>query len=283
MRGLAYSTSIKKKCIKLRLKGYSLNELAQVIKIPKTTVHGWVSHEVILSKKAQKRIQQRCLKGVLTANKNRRKKIIKPKKWSMELVSILGHFLFDGYPETKNRGYVYCSRNLAQIKRMRKLILKIFKMKPCFRITNEGIYRIQYSSVEFYLYIRAKTDTLLKYIQKAPKEQKRSFLRAFFDDEGGIYYYRDKKRASRTIKGFQYSLEILKLIEDLLKTFRINSCMEKNRNEIIIRGRENLIRFQKEINFSSGIYINHQRKKSYWKHEIDKRTILKRAIQSYLN
>lgn len=283
MRGIAHSSLVKEKCINLRLRGYSLNELVQIIRIPKTTIHDWVSHGIVLSKRARGRIRERCHSGVLKANRNKRKKIIKPSKWSTELVSILGHFLFDGYPETKNRGYVYCSRNLAQIKRMRKLILKIFKMKPCFRITNEEIYRIQYSSVEFYLYIRAKTDTLLKYIQKAPKEQKRSFLKAFFDDEGGIYYYRDKKRASRTVKGFQYSLKILKLIGNLLQAFEISSCVKKDRNEIVIRGRENLIKFQKEINFSAGIYINYQRRRSYWKYKIDKRTILKRAIQSYLN
>ncbi|MCX6811265.1 MAG: hypothetical protein NT039_01025 [Candidatus Berkelbacteria bacterium] len=265
------------------MKGYSLNELVQVIKIPKTTVHDWVSHETILSRKAQKRIRQRCLNGVLTANRNRRKKIIKPLKWSTELVSILGHFLFDGYPEIKKRGYVYCSRNLSQIRRIKKLMLKNFGLSPHYRITNKKIIRVEYNSVELYEFINKKIKKLLSYILKSPKEHKRSFLRAFFDDEGGIYYYRGEKRASRTVKGFQYSLKILKLIENLLQTFGINSCVKRDRNEIVIRGRENLIRFQKEINFSAGIYINHQRKRSYWKYRIDKRTILKRAIQSYLN
>jgi hypothetical protein len=56
-----------------------------------------------------------------------------------------------------------------------------------------------------------------------------------------------------------------------------------NRSNIEISGKENLVRFAKEINFSPRIYINPQRKNSIWRRKIDKRKILSLAIKSYRN
>ncbi len=52
-------------------------------------------------------------------------------------------------------------------------------------------------------------------------------------------------------------------------------------NEVVIVGKENLIRFEREINFSPGVYMNGKRSNSRWKKHIEKRELLKRAIKSF--
>ena len=103
------------------------------------------------------------------------------------------------------------------------------------------------------------------------------FLQAFFDDEGCIYIYGN----NRKIRGFQYNLEILKLVQNLLKSFSIKSRIEEKGKEIVISGKENLIKFRRGINFSKGIYINPERKNSIWKKKLEKRKILDKVINSY--
>jgi hypothetical protein len=103
-------------------------------------------------------------------------------------------------------------------------------------------------------------------------EEKRIFLKSFFDDEGCISY--ERVRNLRRIRGYQRSNKILGLIKDLLNDFEIESKINKTHN---------LIKFQKEIGFSSGIYINPNRKNGIWKRRIEKRKILEKAINSYLN
>ena len=105
--------------------------------------------------------------------------------------------------------------------------------------------------------------------------KKKVFLQAFFDDEGSVHF--DKK----LVRGYQYNLEILKLVQKLLKDFNIESRIDEKYKEIVISRKPNLIKFRNEINFSKGIYINPARKNSVWKRKLEKRKILDYLINSY--
>jgi len=83
------------------------------------------------------------------------------------------------------------------------------------------------------------------------------------------------------VRGYQNDLDILELVQCLLKEFDIESRVDKKYKEIIISRKKNLIKFQKEINFSKGVYINPSRKNSIWKEKLEKREILAKMINSY--
>ena len=54
-------------------------------------------------------------------------------------------------------------------------------------------------------------------------------------------------------------------------------------SEIVISRREDMFRFQKEINFSKGIFLNPKRKNSIWKKNLEKRQLLNHVLTSYQN
>ncbi|OGG72878.1 hypothetical protein A3A38_01555 [Candidatus Kaiserbacteria bacterium RIFCSPLOWO2_01_FULL_53_17] len=66
----------------------------------------------------------------------------------------------------------------------------------------------------------------------------------------------------------------------MLSDFNIESRIQLP-NEIVSVGKENLLKFEKEIGFSPGVRINGKRSNSIWKQSLEKREILRRAIASY--
>ena len=155
---------------------------------------------------------------------------------------------------------------------------KVFNLEPYVYLNKEtGVHRISYHYVELAIYTQKKSQELLKYIEKANKKEKIVFLRAFFDDEGCTGLWKRKK----LVRGYQKNIKILKLVQKLLKDSDINSKIDKKYKEIIVCGKENLMKFQDVINFSKGIYINPNRKNSIWKRKLEKREILNRLINAY--
>lgn len=274
-----YSGKFKNECRKLRRKGYSLKEIVKIKKVPVATLHVWI-HDIVLSPSAQKRIQKRRMQGLENSKKSayarRRKLKYKPQKWSKDLICLMAHFLFDGNIERWTCGY--SSRNKSQIEKMQNLVKKYFDLMPKTRIKTNNVIDISYYHANLTDYIREKTKELLKYIPTASKHKKKIFLQAFFNDEGGIYY---DKHKTRRVRGYQHSRSILELVQGLLKEFDIHSRIDKRFTEVDITGKQNLLKFQKYINFSPNIFINPKRKNSIWKIKIDKRTILQKAIASY--
>lgn len=274
-----YSKKFKNECKSLRRKGYSLKEIVKLKKVPVATLHEWIG-DIVLSPSAQKRIQKRRIQGRENAKKSayarRRKLKYKPQKWSNDLICLVAHFLFDGRIE--RWACSYSSRNKSQIEKMENLIKRNFDLTPRTRIKN-GVIEISYCHANLADYLREKTKELLKYIPKASKYKKKIFLQAFFDDEGCISY--EKHRNMRRVRGYQHSKDILELIQKLLAEFDIESRIDKRFTEITIGRKENLLQFQKHINFSPNIFINPYRKNSIWKIKIDKRTILQKALTSY--
>jgi len=253
------------------------------VKLPKTTVYGYIKDVALTNEQKDKIKQKRRLqlkgrpsprKGKCVAGRN----VHKPASWSNELVHIVAHFMFDG--RIAKEGCLYYSKNESQLAHLKDLVDKVFKIKPRYQIRDNGVKALSYYYVDLADYIRNKKEEIFDYLKNgAPKEQKRTFLQAFFDDEGSIHFKKDKRR----VRGYQKSLLILQEINNILENFRVQSTINKYGNEIEITGKENLIRFADEINFSPKIYINPYRKNGIWKKRIEKRKILELAIKSYIN
>ncbi len=111
-----------------------------------------------------------------------------------------------------------------------------------------------------------------------PLDFKREFVRAFFDDEGCMDFR--PKTNHRRVRGYQKEVHVLKIVRELLEEFSIDSHIEMP-NEVVIVGKDNLQRFEQEINFSPGVYMNGNRSNSRWKKHMEKRVLLRRAIESF--
>lgn len=273
------------KCRNLRIKGFTVREISDLIKLPTTTVYGHIFN-IPISYKLKERLKIKQIentKKLIKFNTEIRKGkcnpgriVIKPKEWTNELIFLVAHFMFDG--EIQSHSCIYHNRNMALINQVSFLMKKIFNLNPYKWINQEtGVHRISYHYVELADYIRKKVEKLKKYIRTAPSKRKNIFLKAFFDDEGCAY----KNRGKRLVRGYQYNLEILKLVQKLLKDFNIKSKIDEKYKEIVVSKKENLIRFRDKINFSKGVYINPERKNSTWKKKLEKREILNKIINSY--
>jgi len=274
-------TKLINKCRKLRREGFSLGEISSTAGLAKSTIYGHVE-DISLSQKQIKDIQIRNKER----NKNRinprkgkclpGREIVKPKLWSEDLVHIVAHFMFDG--RISDDSCIYYSKDKYQIEHMKQLIYKIFKAKPKIKMRDNGVYGLTFYHVEFANYIKNRKGNLFSYLDNgASKIEKRIFLKAFFDDEGNVFYKGDKRR----IRGYQKSDSVLGQIMNLLNEFDIKSRLDKRANGVELSGRRNLEKFSKEINFSPEIYINPNRKNGIWKEKISKRQILDLALRAY--
>jgi intein/homing endonuclease len=271
-------------CRRLREGGFSIGEIARILHIPKTTVYGYVK-DILLTDEQKGGIEERRKLFVSDRPSPRKGKcipgreILKPKTWSKDLMHVVAHFMFDGRIE--NHACAYYSSSKYQIEHLRKLVNKIFKAESTLRRRNNNTFVLSFYNIELVNYIKQKINEIFKYLDnEASREEKRIFLQTFFDDEGNIFYNKDDKRR---VRGYQKSYQLLQKIQKFLEEFNISSRISKDRNEIEISGRRNLMTFANEINFSPGIYINPFRKNSIWRKKIQKREILKLALSSYKN
>jgi len=269
------------KCQNLRRKGFTLDEIIKVTKLPKTTVFDHIQ-DIPLSVERKREIQEDSIKRITEFSRKRKGKCIpgrvvpKPKGWTKELICLVAHFMFDG--EITKGGCIYQNRNEDIINQVRDLMKVIFNLKPYERFYKEtGVHRISYYYVELADYIRGKAKELKQYIKTALLGEKKIFLQSFFDDEGCVYYWRN----ARKVRGYQHNLEILRLIQKLLRDLDIESKIDEKYKEIVISKKPNLIKFRDKINFSKGIFINPNRKNSIWKKKLEKREILNKIINSY--
>lgn len=269
------------KCRSLRESGFSLGEIVNSTNLPKTTVFGHVN-DINLSPEMKKCILQGQVLKTITRNRARKGKcwkgreVLFPENWSIDLLFLTAHFMFDG--EIYRGHCTYQNRSQSLIERVADSMQQIFGLKP-FRYfyKDTGVYRIAYYNVELERYFLQKSQWLRENITVASLDEKRIFLQAFFDDEGCAHW----RNTKRIVRGFQKDLKILELVEQLLEDFNIQSTTDRKYKEIIISRKENLIKFQKEINFSPGIFINPDRKNSIWKQKLEKRYILSEMINSY--
>ena len=267
------------KCRNLRRKGLTLGEIIKTTNLPKTTIFDHV-RDIPLSIKTKERLARENIQRLKEIGRRRKGKcvpgriVIKPEGWTNELIFLVAHFMFDG--EIKYSRCVYQNRNIALINLVKQFMKDTFNLTPyCKLYRQTGVHRISYHHVELADYIKKRAQGLRKYIKTALLREKKIFLRSFFDDEGSVHF--DKK----LVRGFQYNAEILKLVQNLLKDFDIESKIDGKYKEIVISRKPNLIKFRDKINFSKGIYINPNRKNSIWKKKLEKRKILDYIISLY--
>lgn len=267
----------------LRKQGHTLSEIVQMTGRPKSSVYGYICDVPLDSAR---------LESIRKASGNRIRKFALARKgkstrpfrqfegWNEETVSLIAHLLFDGgiYPKS---GCTYNNHSKDLVNHVEKSMRALYSFEPA-RYTNHltGVLRISYHNVALATYIKNKVHILLQEVRGLPLNLKGEFVRVFFDDEGCIDYRPEKNR--RSIRGYQKDIKILRLIRILLKDLGVESRIILP-NEVVIIGKENLLRFKKEINFSAGVCINGNRSNSRWKKHIEKRELLKQAIASFKN
>ncbi len=272
--------AFKQRCIELRKRDYTLPEIVKITGRPKTSVHFHIQNFPLSEDKLRAIRGANALRARAIGLKRRGLSVKKFRtfiKWDENTVSFVAHFLFDG--EIKYSGCFYHNRNQALIKKVEQSVKDFYDFEPK-RYKNKltGVFRICYFNVAFAVYIKEKSEELLRNIRYSPKKLKREFLKSFFDDEGCMDF-RPLKNLRR-IRGYQKNVSVLHLVQNLLMDFGISSNV-KQPNEVVITGKTNLAKFQKEINFSSGVRINGKRSNSIWKKSIEKRELLRRALVSY--
>ncbi len=272
----------KNRCRMLRKEGRTINEIMRITGGAKTSVYTHIQN-IPLSTKRWKQIRKKSGEHIRAFALARTGKSTRPfatfQGWTPKKVLLVAHLLFDG--EIAKRKCVYNNRSSKLVARVEALMKDIYDFAPK-RYTDgrSGVTRIGYFNVALGTYLIAKSKELLRDIKLLPLECKREFLRAFFDDEGCMDFR--PQRAVRQIRGYQKNTPILYLVRELLQSFEIQSSI-KLPNEVIIRRKDNLLRFQKEINFSLGVCINGNRHNSIWKKSFPKRELLERAIKSFKN
>lgn len=272
--------TFKELCIELRKQDMSIIEIMQITGRPKTSIYAHIKDMPL----STKRIEQfrvaagKQIRKFALARKGKSKRSFRSfNTWSTDTVLLVAHLLFDG--EIARTRCAYNNRSIVLVERVKRLMDEWYEFEPS-RYQNKltGVHRITYNNVALGAYLHKKSKELLQQINKMPMELKREFIRAFFDDEGCIDYR--PKESKRSIRGYQKDTKILKIVRILLQDFNIESRIVLP-NEVIIVGKENLKRFEHEINFSPGVFMNGTRSNSRWKKHVEKRELLKQAIASF--
>lgn len=272
--------AFKEQCIALRKQDLSITEIAKITGRNKSSIYFHIA-AMPLSKERMKLYRDKSTERIKQFPLARKGKSLRPFKkfenWTPQTVLLLAHLSFDG--EIARTRCSYNNRSEALIERVRKLMKLIYDFEP-YTHENQltGVHRIGYGNVELCAFLLEKKAELVEGINSFSKDLKREFLRAFFDDEGCMDFKLIKNY--RRIRGYQKDVSILRVVQKLLADFDIQARVIMP-NEVIIVGKEDLLRFQKEINFSPGVCVNGNRSNSVWKESLEKREILQRAIDSF--
>lgn len=266
---------------RLRKQGFTLTEIIAETDLPKTTIFHHIQNIATSDEFKAKLIAATHAKMMEWAA-NRRGKSFKlyphwePTEWSPHFVNLVAHFMFDG--ELKKTAVVYNNRSQALIDNVISLMDELigtadYKMY----IGKDDVIKVGWYHVEIANFLQRKAVELLGYISDAPDDEKIAFLKAFFDDEGNVYFAGRHK----IVRGYQHSIPILELVQALLADFGIVSRIQAKFYEICISRKADIICFAEIINFSDGLCVNGLRSNSVWKESLEKKEILNRLINSY--
>ena len=272
--------AFKQQCIALRKKDHTINEIMAITGRSKTSVYFHIK-DIPLSQKKCQEISENTRQLALRVAASRKGKSLRPFKpftrWTARHVLLISHLIFDG--EIMNNHCRYHNRSRILTDRVTTLMKSVYAYPPtCHHNPKSGVTTVAFNNVALALYLKERADELIEIIPTSPRVHQREFVRAFFDDEGCMDYR--PKENKRRIRGYQNDRTILILIKTLLANFGIESKLQ-GKNEVVITGKENLKRFEKEINFSSGVRLNPNRTNSLWKKDIEKRELLQQAIRSF--
>ncbi len=273
--------TFKERCIELRKQDKSIIEIMQITGRSKSSVYTHI-RDIPLSParvhKTKEAAGERIRKFALARKGKSVRTFKKFAAWDVERVSLVAHLLFDGgiYPR---HGVVYNNRSMALLRHVETHMRSMYAFEPArYQNLLTGVSRITYHNVALAGYLKIKSEDLLKKVESLSFDCKREFIRAFFDDEGCIDYRPNQNK--RSIRGYQKDTTILYLVQNLLNDLDIASKVVAP-NEVVITSKKDLIAFETLVNFSKGVYINGNRSNSRWKKHIEKRQILRMAIESF--
>lgn len=272
--------TFKEQCIELRKKDHTLAEIMEMTGRPKTSVYFHI-RDIQLSEKKKREIREKNRDFVRQVALKRKGKSARSfltfSKWDAKTVRLVAHLSFDG--EIKWGRCAYYNRSKKLIRTVTLLMKDVYQYPPKERKNKTtGVYTVGYHNVALAAYLQKKSNELFTEAPYLSRHLKKEFLKAFFDDEGCMDYRpKDNRRA---VRGYQKDVRVLFLVQNLLDEFGIESRFKKP-NEVVIVGKENLKRFQKEINFSPGVCVNGKRTNSTWKKNLEKRKLLEMAINSF--
>lgn len=272
--------SFRKQCIKLRKEDKTLNEIVEITGRSKTSVYFHIK-DIPLSKQKQREISENTRQQARRIAAARKGKALRPFKpfsaWTPDLVLLVSHLMFDG--EILKKKCIYHNRSHVLTSRVERLMCAVYDFPPIISVDKESeVRRVQYHNVALSNFLHEKALLIQKDIADWPLAHQREYIRAFFDDEGCMDYRPD--RNLRRVRGYQNDRLVLIQVQTSLQNIGIESKLA-NGNEVVISGKQNLIRFQKEINFSKGVRLNPKRANSIWKEPFEKRELLDRAIKSF--
>lgn len=274
--------AFKKQCVELRVAGYTLAEIVKATGRPKTSVYTHIYNIPLNQDKLRviKIARGARAREIALARRGKSEKDFKKfTEWNTATTNLIAHLLFDG--TISRTSCVYNNRNVSLLNIVEKHMENVYGYEPkrWFNV-GTGVSRISYHNVALASYLETKSKELIRDICFLPRNIKKEFIRAFFDDEGCVDFR--PKRNLRQIRGYQKDTSVLILIKKLLSDLEIESRVVKP-NEVVISKKENLIKFQKEIGFSNGVKLNGNRSNSIWKKPLEKRIILEKAIKSFKN
>lgn len=272
--------SFKEQCIALRKKDKTLNEIIAITGRSKSSVYSHIKDVSLSKEKLRVIASQNRTRALQNATKRKGVSLRAFKmfnEWSPDMVLLVAHLIFDG--ELKNRTCGYTNRSVVLVSRVEILMTTIYNFEPKrHHDTVTGVHKIRYYNVALKNYLQEKAKELQETITQLPAECQREYIRAFFDDEGCMDYR--PSRDVRQIRGYQKDKQVLICIQNLLQCFDIEAKIKKP-NEVVINGKENLTKFQSEINFLKGICPNPNRTNALHTIVIEKRTLLDQAIKSF--
>jgi hypothetical protein len=196
--------------------------------------------------------------------------------WSVQLVHLIAHLTFDG--RIDRYGCAYYSRSVHQAQHVGALLRQLFGVVPKLSQRPGGIWIVRYYHVGLAAWLLKKECALPTVMMRSPR-WRRQWLRAFFDDEGHVFIGKNIRR----VRASQKHVGTLKLAQHLLSNIGIASRVDQRAQAVEITGRNNLLQFQQQINFSEGLRINPLRANGRWKQPLEKRRLLELALTSYLN
>lgn len=268
----------KSRCRRLRHQGFSIGAIATRLALSESTVH-WHVKDIVLTEVQRNRLREQWRLRMVEVNGRRRGIALKPIKfekpsWSAELVHLIAHLEFDG--RVDRYGCFYYNRSHEQVLHVQQLFKDLLGPELRLRLRPNEVWVASYYNVEVADWLSNCANELLAVLKKQ-KEWQRIWLRALFDDEGHIHFAGSKRR----VRASQDKFEVLKTARRFLKDFGIQAHIDLAAKAVEIRGRAHLQKFQQEINFSSDIRINGNRKNGVWHEHAEKRDLLERALSSY--
>jgi hypothetical protein len=272
---------IKNKVIEKRKWGVSLKELASELRLPISTVQGWI-RGLPLSNEAIIRIHSKAKQARILSLQKRRIALPAPVysgSFSPSSVRFLAHCLFDG--SIFHDHVVYYSSHLSLSKQFAADGQRLFTLQPKRRHTKENVYRVYFYPKNLVDFLLSRKSFLLETVVWMGKAEQLEFLKAFFDDEGSVGFRPEVGK--RVVRGYQKDIKTLLLIGQLLKGFGIDSRLENlsYSPEIVISGRKNIEKYYHFISFSKGVTFLAKRINSYYDQPVEKRVILEQLLSSY--